>query len=185
MRVSPQGLAFVAQREGCVLTAYRDTKHLAIGFGWNKPGLQEGDTITLDEAVAQFVEHSAVYDQDMARVFGAAPLSQQCYDALYSLAYNIGGTQLRKETDLISAVIAHALSPGDRVLRDKAAYHLTRARFNDESGPFNFSRRCREALVYIGGDYGDLTTLKMWPVGKSPRNVPPDAPETAPMPVFR
>lgn len=183
MLPSEQGLAFVAQREAAVLTAYQDSKNLAIGFGWNKPGLKDGDTITLDEAVASFVTLAdAIAEKDVNRVFGAAPLSQQVYDAMFSLTYNCGGTQLRKETNLISAVIAYALTPTNKLLRDMAAWHIVNTKFSDVTGPFNLSRRCREALIFTQGDYGQLDMIKVWPVGKNPRSDPPDI---VPMPVFR
>lgn len=184
-QASNKGLQFNAQREAMVLTAHRDTKNLAIGVGDNAPDLKEGDTITFDEAVARYQKRALDFEADVNRVFGAAPLSQQMYDALFSLTYNIGGTVLRAQKDLISAVIAHALTPGDRVLRDKAAYLLLGVKRTEEGGPFNLSRRCKEALIFINGDYGTLDLLKLWPVGTSPRNNPPDPPQLVPMPVFR
>lgn len=184
LEASEYGLAFTAQREAFVLTAYVDSpgRPLAIGAGDNDKNLKPGDTITLDEAVRRFVKRAEDFEADLNRVFGAAPLTQEMFDALFSLTYNIGGTQLRKQTELISAVIAYALTPHDRLLRDMAAYHLINAKFSNVTGPFNLSRRCREALIFVSRDYGDLTQIKCWPVGTDPRK---DPPKLIPMPSFR
>src|SRR5690349_21190544 len=107
MQASEKALAFAAQREACCLQAHLDTTRWAYGFGWNKPGLKEGESTTWEEAIAQHVVNAAVYEADVNRVFGSAPLTQQQYDAIWIAALNIGGTQLRKESDLIAAVIAH------------------------------------------------------------------------------
>ena len=179
-QASERGLAFCAAREACVLRSYLDTKHLAIGFGDNDPSLKEGDTISLDEAVRRYVEKAHSYEASINKIFIGADLSQTTYDALFSLAWNIGATQLRKETQLITAIEAFGSDPKRAYFRDWAGFELTKAKM-DAKGPFNFSRRCREALILINADYGELTTLKLWPAHKTVRVDPPDL---IPMPRF-
>lgn len=183
MLVSNAGLARVAAFEACVLTVYADVHSPAIGFGQNDPALKEGDTITLEEAIGLFVKNAMVYEAAVNRLFADVALSQTQFDALFSLAYNIGGGNLRKERTLVDAVKAFAALPGDHVLRDKAGFAIIRAHWSEENGgPFNFSRRCREALLFVAGDYGDISTLKLWGPGLNPRT---SQPALVAMPVFR
>jgi hypothetical protein len=92
------------------------------------------------------------------------------------LVYNIGFGALGRDTELVNAVKAFRTDPRNRELRDAAGFEIVR--------PFNLSRRCREALVFVSGDYGDLSTLQLWEAGKSPKNTPPDPPTVVPMPTF-
>lgn len=186
-----KGFAFTAAREACVLTAHRDTKNLAIGFGLNAPGLKEGDTCSLDEAIAAFVAYgTAICEHDVDRVFVGLKLLPHQYDALFSLAWNLGGTRLRAASALIYAISQFiethepAGSPAWRKLRDRAGLEIVLARYTDEDGPFNFSRRCREAVLFTTGDYGDLSRIPFWDRGKSPKHEPPDPGTWLPMPTF-
>lgn len=185
MQASNKGLQFIAQREACVLTSHRDTTHLAIGFGINDANLVEGVTITFEEAIAAFLKRIEAEEKSLNIIFKDALLDQHHFDALLSLQWNIGPTKLKGQQRLVSAVEVFCRNKTDKGLRDWAAYQLSHSQFSELTGPFNFSRRCREAIMFIGADYGDLSTLKLWPVGTSPRNDPPDPPEIVPMPVFR
>jgi hypothetical protein len=175
---------FVAAREACVLTAHRDTALLAIGFGQNDASLDEGDTISMDRAIALLMVAADEYDRSLNIIFAGSALAQHQYDAAFSLMYNVGATWFRSYggRPLVKAVADHAASPGDRGLRDATGFAFVCAKYDPDAGPFNLSRRCREALMYVQGDYGDLSTLKLWREGKSPRHIPPDPFETVPMP---
>jgi GH24 family phage-related lysozyme (muramidase) len=174
--VSEKGLAFVACREACSLTAYADTHMLAVGFGQNDPSLKPGDTIALEHAIDLFVNKAKADAIQLTRIFDGVLLDQQHVDSLWSLGYNIGFGALGRDTELVNAVKAFRTDPRNRELRDAAGFEIVR--------PFNLSRRCREALVFVSGDYGDLSTLQLWEAGKSPKNTPPDPPTVVPMPTF-
>ena len=99
MKTSAAGLAAIEQREGKRLAAYRDTRGIwTIGVGHAASGLpphpRAGMTIT--EAECQ-----ALLDADLAPVEAAigqavhVPLSQNEFDALVSLGFNIGAGGLR------------------------------------------------------------------------------------------
>lgn len=184
--VSERGLAFVAAREACVLTAYRDSHMLAIGFGQNDPNLKEGDTTTLEHAIALF--RTAAFERVVAlrKIFAGVDLPQHQFDALFSLLYNCGaGTIARNSPDLLGAVRAYRANPKDVRFRDHAAYQIILTHPEDKPVPFNLSRRCREVLLFLSEDYGDISTLKFWPAGKSPKHTPPDLVTLIPMPKFR
>ena len=181
--VSEKGLAFVAVREACVLTAYQDTRHLALGFGINDPSLKEGDTITLDEAITRYVKTAGEYSASINKILLGLPIKQHQHDVLFSVTWNIGATRLADEDRLLRAIRAHSVEPTNPELRDWAAYELLHVRW-DLVGhkPFNLARRCAEAILYVRGDYGDLSKLKLWREGKNPRR---DPVEEIPMPTFR
>ena len=91
-------LAFTAQREALVQTAYQDSRHLAIGLGINIPGLKPGTTISIEQAVADYVEAAAGYDASIDKIYAGIPITPQIRGALFSLTWNIGATQLKAET---------------------------------------------------------------------------------------
>ena len=88
-QISAEGLAFIQQAEGCRLNAYRDSVGvLTIGYGHTRL-VQDGDTITQDEA-------TSLLEADLAHVYACiranvrVPLSQGQFDALCSFAFNLG-----------------------------------------------------------------------------------------------
>jgi GH24 family phage-related lysozyme (muramidase) len=83
--VSEKGLAFVACREACSLTAYADTHMLAVGFGQNDPSLKPGDTIALEHAIDLFVSKAKADAIQLTRIFDGVLLDQQHVDSLWSL----------------------------------------------------------------------------------------------------
>lgn len=183
LRISEKGYAFVAAREACVLTAYPDSRMLAAGFGQNDPTLKVGDTITLDQAIALFLKEGQRIETFLQKTF-SPNLEQQHVDALFSATYNVGTGTMRDNADLLIAVAAFRAGPADKRLRDLAGLEIIKVHPKDKPVPFNLSRRCREVLVFVSGDYGDLSTMQLWPAGKSPKNTPPDPPTIVPMPRF-
>lgn len=182
--ISERCYAFVACREACSLTVYSDTHNPASGFGMNDPNKVVGQTITMDEAISSFVQEGKRIAAALDKTFAGVALQQNHVDALFSLSFNIGTGALARNAELVGAVKAFGPFQHDRSLRDWAGYQIVRANFSNTTGPFNLSRRCREAILFVQGDYGDLSTLQLWPAGKSPKNTPPDPPTLIPMPRF-
>lgn len=88
---------FVKQFEGRELKAYRcSANRLTIGYGHTK-GVQEGDEISPAEAEQLLVEDLTAIADDLNRLVNV-PVSESQYIALLSLAFNIGGTALKKST---------------------------------------------------------------------------------------
>lgn len=88
---------FVKQWEGRELKAYRcSANRLTIGYGHTK-GVQEGDEISPAEAEQLLVEDLTAIADDLNRLVNV-PVSESQYIALLSLAFNIGGTALKKST---------------------------------------------------------------------------------------
>lgn len=92
LQISPQGIAALKDHEsrgGPQLTAYWDENGWAIGYG-HRGGVKEGDTITAERAEELFRQDSQ-WVADSIRSKITVPLTQQQFDALASLVYNVGG----------------------------------------------------------------------------------------------
>ncbi len=88
---------FVKQWEGRELKAYRcSAGKWTIGYG-HVNGVQEGDEISPAEAEQLLVEDLTAIADDLNRLVNV-PVSESQYIALLSLAFNIGGTALKKST---------------------------------------------------------------------------------------
>ncbi len=96
-RLSTKGAEFIAQWEAIKLKAYRDTGGVwTIGIGTivypNGVKVKEGDTCTREQAFAWFKDY-IVGVEDLIHKTIKVPLTQNQFDALVSLIYNIGATQ--------------------------------------------------------------------------------------------
>lgn len=104
MITSRFGLAFIQAMEGLRLQAYQDAAGVwTIGYGHtgavgNKP-LGPGVRITESEAEELLVGDLAVFESRMVTLL-RRPATQDQWDALVSLAYNIGLGNLRSSTVL-------------------------------------------------------------------------------------
>lgn len=192
-------MQYCAQREACVLVAHVDSPEpgapLAIGIGDNDPAVKPGDTISFPEAQRRYVEKFRTHaEADVDTVFKGVPLTPPQYDVIASMTYQIGGSQLRRETPLVDAVkrmgdqvLAPDPDPKEqaakmRRLQDDAAAIFPQIRRKDDGGYHTLSRRSSDMTLFLRGDYGDLTFLKLYLV--NPREFPDDFYRVK-MPVFR
>lgn len=181
MKPGQKDLAFIAAREGWALTAYPDTHHLAIGPGLNDPSLVDGHTLSMQRTIEIFLTFMKQQTAALERVLPSEGLAANHWGAVQSLTYNIGVGGIKRNEPLLSAIIAFAAKPSDRVLRDKAGLQIVLANSNPDTGPFNLSRRCREAVLFTAGDYGNIDKMPFWDAGKNPHK---SLPEQLPIPDF-
>lgn len=94
MKVSPKGRALIARNEGCVLYAYPDPTTggapWTIGYG-HTAGVRPGQQITqqqADDLLASDLD--TIYGPRVETLLAGAPTTQAQFDAMVSLAYNIG-----------------------------------------------------------------------------------------------
>ena len=88
---------FVKQFEGRELKAYQcSAGKWTIGYGHTK-GVQEGDEISPAEAEQLLVEDLTAIADDLNRLVNV-PVSEGQYIALLSLAFNVGGSAVKKST---------------------------------------------------------------------------------------
>lgn len=79
---------FIAQWEGCKLSAYRCSVGVwTLGYGHTK-GVHEGDTCTAEQAKARLIEDIQAHVNQLAHYINV-PVSQNEFIALTSLAFNV------------------------------------------------------------------------------------------------
>ena len=116
MRTSDKGIDFIKAKEGFRALAYRDSVGvLTIGFGHTQ-GVEEGQTITEDDADALLRAELVKYELAVER-YVRCDMTQNEYDALVSLAYNIGINHFSQSS------VVRFLNSGDRP-RAAAAFSM-------------------------------------------------------------
>lgn len=124
MKTSAAGIAAIRQREGCRLTAYRDSVGvLTIGVGHtgraSRPLVYSDMKITQEHADAILVDDLAPFE---AAVNTAGPMTQNQFDALVSLAFNIGAPAFMGSTVRRLMAAGDTAGAADAILKwDKPA----------------------------------------------------------------
>lgn len=130
--------------EGCRLTAYRcPAGVLTIGYGHTGKDVTPGKRITQAEADALFNEDIAKFAASVEPLVAGVNLNNNQFDALVSLAYNIGVGAFRNST-LLKFVKAN---PDDEAIRREFL------RWDKSGGrvlPGLSKRRLAEANHYFG-----------------------------------
>lgn len=100
MRTSPTGIALIKKFEGCRLVAYRDVAGvLSIGWGETGPHVHAGMEITQALADRMLADRLArEFEPGVTGAIGGTPVTQNQFDAMVSLAYNIGVGGFRGST---------------------------------------------------------------------------------------
>lgn len=104
-QVSQRGIDLIHSFESCKLNAYpdpgsKDGNPWTIGWGSTGPDIKRGTVWTQAQADARFAADLAKFAAKVEALLGDAPTDQSQFDALVSLAYNIGAEALRKSTVL-------------------------------------------------------------------------------------
>ena len=102
MSVSNKGVDLICEFEGKRLVAYDDGVGIwTIGFGTikypNGVRVKKGDTCTLDQA-KEYMRHDLIEFEHTVNSSVKVPLNQNQFDALVSLAYNIGSNAFKSST---------------------------------------------------------------------------------------
>ena len=102
MSISPSGIDLIRNFESLRLNAYDDGVGVwTIGYGTTKyPGgvrVKKGDVCTLDQAKA-YMQHDLKKFEQTVNSTVKVPVNQNQFDALVSLAYNIGTDAFKKST---------------------------------------------------------------------------------------
>lgn len=101
MKLTNEIRAKIMQWEGCRLTAYRcPAGVLTIGYGHTGPDVTPGKTISAAEAVKLFNADIDRFAAQIEPLVSGVSLTERQFDALVSLAYNIGVGNLRSSTVL-------------------------------------------------------------------------------------
>lgn len=99
MELSQKIKRIIKEWEGCRLTAYRcPSGILTIGYGHTGPDVIPGRKISLPEAEALFETDIQKFADSVAPMVRGVELRQCQFDALVSLAYNIGAGAFYRST---------------------------------------------------------------------------------------
>ena len=92
MKTGPAGRELIQRNEGLRLDAYQDSVGVwTIGYGHTGPEVVPGLRITQEQADQWFAERLAdEFEPGVEAAIGDAPTTQAQFDAMVSLAYNIG-----------------------------------------------------------------------------------------------
>jgi lysozyme len=148
MDVSTEGRELIKQFKGISLTAYRCLAGVpTIGVG-HTAGVQMGDTITPAQADAYLAADLVSYGQNVERLLAGAPTSQHEFDALVSLAFNIGIGGFGGST------VLRLHKAGDKLGAARAFEMWCKATVGGQlqTVPGLLSRRQREAAYYLTPD---------------------------------
>lgn len=147
MNLTNEIRAKMMQWEGCRLKAYRcPAGVLTIGYGHTGTDVKEGMEITAAQAVAMFNADVDKFARSVEASLEGVQLKQKQFDAVVSLAYNIGLGALKKST-LYRKVKAN---PDDPTIRAEFMKHVN-ARVNGVLKPLPglVKRRRAEADHYF------------------------------------
>ena len=180
MQTSPKGRAAIAREEACVLSAYKDAVGvLTIAIGHTSaagpPVVTPGMWLTLEECFEVFARDLRKYEEPVTKAV-TAPLTQNQFDALVSLCYNIGPGNFAKSTLVKKLNARDYLGAADQFrVWNKAGGKVLKGLT---------ARRERERNIFISGNYGDLSGLNVYDKypGKAKRVPFPFAMDAAPAP---
>lgn len=147
MNLTNEIRAKMMQWEGCKLKAYRcPAGVLTIGYGHTGPDVKAGMEITAAQAVALFNDDVDKFARSVEASLAGVQLKQKQFDAVVSLAYNIGLGALKKST-LYRKIKAN---PDDPTIRAEFMKHVN-ARVNGVLKPLPglVKRRRAEADHYF------------------------------------
>jgi len=147
MKISAEGLSLIKKFEGCELEAYQDAVGVwTIGYGHIK-GVQEGMTITRQEAEEMLLEELVEYETHVLNAV-ENQLDQCMFDALVSWTYNLGPTNLNSSTMLkVLNAGQYAEVPAQMKRWNKAGGKVLEGLVR---------RREAEALLFEGKDWSDV-----------------------------
>ncbi|MFA9499903.1 lysozyme [Mannheimia sp. E30BD] len=149
LSLSSTGLDLIKSFEGCKLTAYRDVKGVAtIGYG-HTFGVKMGMTITqaqADEFLKADIKHFEEGVNVLLNELGVQ-VTQCQFDALVSLAFNIGLRALAKST---LAKYLYTMRQDDQESIYKVADQFLRWKFSGgKEYPGLLNRRKKERLHFL------------------------------------
>lgn len=118
MTTSPQGIALIKQLEGLRLQAYPDGNGYSVGYGHH--GVPAGTVITEQQAHQLLLQDLPPRERAVNNLH--AQLTQNQFDALVSLAYNIGTTALARST--LAALVRTDPTPRPQLQQAWHSWHL-------------------------------------------------------------
>lgn len=166
MRLSDNGRRLIQEFEGFSAKAYRDADGWSIGYGHflGKDPALASQTISRSEADQLFENDIAKYEAAVSLTTPRA--SQDEFDAMVSLTYNIGTGNLRdKSGGFAGSTVARLHNMGDKQGAADAFRMWKKSEGKDN--PVLIKRRERERSVYLTG-HGSAYSLPPMTLASSP-----------------
>lgn len=99
MKISQNGIDLIKRFEGCILEAYKDPVGIwTIGYGSTGHHAYGGAKITKAEAEDLLIEDLVRFEKGVLEACGTRKPTQNQFDAMVSLAFNIGNANFKKST---------------------------------------------------------------------------------------
>ena len=103
MKLNKAGYDLIKQFEGCRLTAYQDSVGIwTIGYGniyyENQAKVKQGDKVSQDRAEQIFSYYADKFARNVDAIITNKNITQNQFNAVVSLAYNIGLANFQKST---------------------------------------------------------------------------------------
>ena len=160
-KTSERGRELIKQFEGKRNIAYRDVAGIwTIGYGHTGPEIAKGMKITDARADALLELDLARFEQGVSRLVG--PCDQAYFDALVSLAYNIG----LKSFAGSSVLRWHKRGDEEKAAQSFALWCKARVGGKLTVVPGLVRRRAAEASMYREGDFANVTQAR--PIAMAP-----------------
>lgn len=101
MHLGIKGENLIKSFEACKLKAYRDLRGIwTVGWGATGPEISARTTWTQEQADARFDRDIEIRAKQLTEFLADTPTTQDAFDALLSLGYNIGMNALKSSTAL-------------------------------------------------------------------------------------
>lgn len=151
MKTSEQGVALLHHYESCKLKAYPDPATggapWTIGYGHTGPEVKHGLVWTQEQAEAAFADRLANEFEPGVSSYIFAPITQNQFDAMVCLAYNIGLGNFKASSVRRKHNFGDLTGAADSfLLWNKAAGKVMKGLQR---------RRAAERLVYLGASASD------------------------------
>lgn len=155
MQVNSEGRELIKQFEGLSLKAYRCPAGIAtIGFG-HTAGVQMDDLITGSQADFYLASDLAAFGQNVERLLTGTPTTQHEFNALVSLAFNVGISGFGNST------VLRLHKAGDKAgaARSFGMWNKATVSGKLQELPGLTRRRATEAAFYLTPDVEDKTAM--------------------------
>ncbi len=152
MNISDKGIALIKSYEKCRLAAYLPTPRDRPTIGWGTTGLdvRVGMTWTQEQCDERFARDLADFSKGVTHELDDAPTTQNQFDALTSLAYNIG---LDDDADTLVEGLGDSTLLRKHKAGDYAGAAAEFSKWNKQKGVVLAGltrRRAEEAELYRG-----------------------------------
>ena len=159
MKASGNIIAYIKEKEGCRLEAYKlsGEDYWTIGYGHSGPDVKQGDKLTQEEADKLFAQDLKKYEAAVNGYIDEYNLSfnQSKFDAIVSFTYNCGTNWVDKSWRIAKYLKNNFKDSNGKVLPDQEIADAFGVICNGGDGIINglIERRIEEAKIFLYGDY--------------------------------